>query len=129
MGWRQRSGLRTARHCHQYTKRTQLWPIETVAVLGSAARRSPFRENRRLASTQVSCRFLNSEEKSAGRRDNCLSAGVIPVVYSRPLAPEVLQSAKGERARHVRGTDARSPARDRTPSVHRRRGLYKIAGQ
>ena len=40
VGWRQRSRLRTACHCHPPPKHPQLWPIETAAVLGSAARRS-----------------------------------------------------------------------------------------
>ena len=40
MGWRQRSCLRTAGHRRSQTGRSQLWPIETDAVLGSAAWRS-----------------------------------------------------------------------------------------
>ena len=51
------------------------------------------------------------------------------VVCSRPPQLPLLESLvlKGEPARHARGTDARSPARDCTSVVNRRGRLFKIA--
>ena len=37
MGWRQRSGLRTAGHCHPSSEWCHLWPTQTNAVVGSAS--------------------------------------------------------------------------------------------
>jgi hypothetical protein len=54
VGRRERSRMRTARDRNGASWQHQLWPIETAAVLGSAARRSAFRENRRLARTERS---------------------------------------------------------------------------
>jgi TolB-like protein/Tfp pilus assembly protein PilF len=42
MGWRQRSGLRTAGHCHPGSEWCHLWPTQTNAVVGSAAGRPAF---------------------------------------------------------------------------------------
>jgi len=53
VGWRQRSRLRTASHRHSPSEHRQLRSIETASVLGSVARRSALRENRRLACAKV----------------------------------------------------------------------------
>ena len=59
---------------------------------------------------------------------------ILPFCFRRAYLPSttaigITRIRKGERARQVRGTDARSPDRDCAPIVNRRGRLFKTARQ
>ena len=53
IGWRQRSRLRTAWNRHSVSGFAKLWHAQADAVVGSVARRSVLRKNRRLPGAKV----------------------------------------------------------------------------
>src|SRR6266480_5364995 len=130
MDWRERSRHRTDRSRGAGPECPQLWSSQAPPLLGLSAWRSALRENCCRTRAEVERPLCDPRVIGFHRGVANATANLSPF---RPLTMVALEHdgrllIKGEHARYVCGTDARSPTPNRARSLNRLCWLFKTAG-